>query len=265
MADIKVFRLMAAGPATLLEAVESDSVEISSGEDLEEVMGQRLTPIDYFVKSVSKPIGFSQAYVGYSGLSVEAAFGLYWQALADTGGLGAGGKSVVGKFLIIPQAVRCTKGSTAKTTLRLVAMDAEPTVGTTTVTPAGATHQYMNGPSTFNGSALDGIIEQDFSFGLSVQTNVAFGGKLRPTAYWIVEQKPVMRIRTTDLGIVSSYLTGAKIASAACVMKFMNETGSAGYQYSMTAARVQGDIRNNIGTLTLSALHDTTICAGATY
>lgn len=265
MADINVFRLMAAGPTSLLQAVESDSLTLDPGIDRADIFGQRLAPISVFSKSVSKPFTLTQAYVGWSGLTLETSFGLYWQAFADDGGLGAAGISVVGKALIIPQSVRCSQGGTAGTNLRCIFFDTEPTVGTTTATPASVTTVYMNGPSTFNNSALDGIVEQEIDFGLSVVTNVGMGGKLFPTQYWVSRNAPTIRLRTTDLNIVKTYIPGATLSSNACTLKFMNTTGTAGYQYVCSKAYVEGSIRGAIGTLTLTALHDTTICAGAAY
>jgi hypothetical protein len=256
---------MAAGPTSLLQAVDSESVQIDTGADEEAVYGQTLAPIHYFTKSRSIPLSLAQSYVGYGAVSVENSFGLYWQAFSDTGGLGSGGISVVGKVLIIPQNVRCSKGAVAKSTIRCLFMDAAPTIGTTTTTPAGVDHIYVNGPSTFNGSALNGIEEQEFDFGLRVATDVGQGGKLYPTKYWFTQTAPTMRFRITDLDLVRQYLTPVELTSSAAVMKFMNEGGTAGYQYTLAKARVLGEIRGAVGMLTVSAINQTTLLSGATY
>lgn len=266
MADISVYRLTAVGPSTLKKGVVSDSVSLESGEDNVFVQGQNLTPHAVFTLRNMRALNFSQAYVDLGPTPAEvASFGAYWQAYDETGVQGTGGISVVGNALVIPLSVRASKGDAAVTAVRALFLDSAPTVGTTTKTPQTTDAQFMIGPTTVGGNAVTGIESQEIAFNTSIETDVGQSGKQWPTTFWFPGIGPVITIVTTDLALVDNYITGATLSSNACTLKFQNQTGSAGYQYTVGKAYAQGSISGAIGTLVLTVLNDTTTIAGAAY
>ena len=264
MADIKVFRLTHVGESGGYKAVQSDSVAYQHGEQTELVYGQALAPTAGIKKLLQPDVAWSEAYVARSGIGKATNLGLYYLAFADTGGAGANGISVVGDALIIPATVRCGRSGPAVTSCRAVFLET-PTVGTTKLDPPTADHQYIIGETEVNGSALDGIDEQELDFGLEVEFNAGMSGNVSPDTYWITRNAPVCTIRTTDLNVVKDYLTPAAVNSDALVLKFQDETAAAGYQYTIGKAYISGSISNAMGTLTIAALNATTIVSGASY
>lgn len=265
MADAKFYKFMGAGPSSLYTAVDSESLQVENGGEYEAIMGQNFAPNFFGLIQRSPSCVFTRTFAGVFAPADVTSFGLYWQALSDAGGLGTAAESLVANAILVPLSVRASKGQVAKTSQRLI-WKASPTEGTTTVTPVDATAIYRIGATTFNNTALDGIEEQGIEFGYGLQTNAGQSGLVYPTAWWYDRHMPVAEIRTTDLGVVLPYLnTRTQLATNALVMKFQDQTGAAGYAFTIPQASVVGSIRNNIGTLSITATHGTVILSGATY
>lgn len=259
MADQHKYILRAAGPATKLSALQPDSVRLQELAGGVPLASGRLTPHTWIQLSHNYKMQWTQAYCNYGVLPTQVeSFLFHWSPWADTGLLADTGKSVSMTVGITP--ISCSAGVSASgeptpatTNIEAVVLSAIPTWGTTAGTPPTTDHQFMLGPSEFNGAAINNLVRQTVNFGIACDWHLGKSGSQYPA--WppaVTAYTPEIVFETEDLSIVSPYVhSPAALSSSAAAVKFQNETGSAGYVYTMSAAMVYGSIQNDIGTLRL--------------
>lgn len=271
MADTKKYILRAVGPASKLMGLQPDSVSLDELGGGVPMSAGRLTPHTHIQIQKLQRYRWSQGYVNYGVIPTKVAdFVFHWAPWDDTTLiLASTGLSCLGDIAIVPQSVSASvsrgEPRPAMTTLEAYRLSASPTWGTTAGTPATDDHQFILGPSTFNNVALGNLIGQTVNFGIAVDTHIGKSGSLLPVwPFAIQTYLPEIVFETEDLGLVKDYINApVELATNAAVVKFANETGTAGYAYTMSKAEVRGSIKGDTGTLRLRMLDGSTWSAAA--
>lgn len=269
MAGIDFWRLQAIGPASALAGVEDSSVTVNDGLNLIQIRGQDLD-MQHVVTRTSVPeLTYTDMVTMYPPtFDAVSAFGLHFVQADAAGGDTATVVSMVADAFRVPQSVTASTTGAASTTVRVL-FKSTFTKGIVSKTLGTATDTYILGPSTLNGAAIGGLESQTLTFGLDVKTNAGQGGSLVATTMLILRRNPVLTYTTTDLDLVTDYIDGVVLSSAAAVCKFAKRSAvSTGYSYTLAKAFVRGQIGSGdnpvTGTITVTPYGGEAF-AGASY
>lgn len=182
------------------------------------VMAQR-PMLSFTTTAIARALG----YAGISGLGISGTtLDLYLQQYQDVGTRLSGANSVrarVSKGLLVPQRLTARSGRAAVLSYQVYAASSDGTTAplaiakSQTMPSVSAFDQaFTVGPASINGTTVEAVRELEIDFGMAVRVLEPGDGDVYPTFVCLMERRPTVTLRTTNVHLLDSAELGQWVA-----------------------------------------------------